>query len=801
MRYALRPPSRRLVPALAAAGLAALALPLMAPTCQPTTPGVKTFSKRSIVIPMDRCYQGDGGAPNGCDGATGDAGNVLQAYGVVYQLIKNNIPVYWVIKQTKASLTDVDLTVQLDGGAPVGVYNWTAPGSVGGMPPNNTTFVIDYRGGPFVVDGSDYDAVVNLFQNGNAATNTPALRTLYSAVKVHVSQVAFQGYAAKTFAGGWNAGGTVAPPIALLDICGGDNIYAEAVIQGYLTNAGLDFAGAGGNATDTGHGQIYDRLFASDFIPPTCTGNATCQAVEPTSTCNTTAGRCDWRATNLYKYGYRILWAPHWEGLNSYASTAGCSGSRLPNQSDIDPIIKTIGAFVSAGHDLMSECASIGSLEGVYQVGTANPVTPPGGTCSGSTNCFGIGSAESRFQTTGTGAFPGGGGMYINEAASGGTTVGTFNSAFYPSPFLQIGDFPYTPVTGAIDSFRPAAANGSVTYRTGVSTLISNNAGVDYFTLLPAPPSAGVVVYLSGHDYRNQIAGTRLVLNTLFNLGAGCVETLAPCNTGQLGVCAEGEMRCVSSVPTCVQKNQPSAEVCDGLDNDCNGAVDDMPSQQTYSYTPGPGGPPGPGCTLVSGAWQCLGLCHPGVSACVFPPPGVTPVPSPGTVVPLTVVSPPVTPVPEDCNGLDDDCDGAVDSPLAARSCYDGPPGTQGVGTCRGGTQTCTAGSWGVCDGEALPLGYDVCEPATDTNCNGAVGDGCGCYPPGSTRLCYGGPAGTENVGACRAGTQTCGSNGILGACVGEVRPGARACNGLDNDCDGVVDTEQMCCDGGAPAT
>jgi hypothetical protein len=268
MRYAARPPARRLVPALAAAGIAALALPLMAPTCQPTTPGVKTFARGSIVIPMDRCYQGSAAittpAPSGCSAI--DTGNVLQAYGVVYQLIKNNIPVYWVIKQNKATLTDVDVTVQLDGGAPVGVYNWST-GAVGAMPPNNPTFVIDYRGGPFVVDGSDYDAVANLFQNGNPATSTPALRTLYSAVKVHVSNVAFQGYAAKTFAGGWNAGGTIAPPIALLDICGGDNIYAEAVIQGYLTNAGLDFAGAGGNATDTGHGQIYDRLFASDFVP------------------------------------------------------------------------------------------------------------------------------------------------------------------------------------------------------------------------------------------------------------------------------------------------------------------------------------------------------------------------------------------------------------------------------------------------------------------------------------------------------------------------------------------------------
>src|SRR5574342_773997 len=167
MRYAFRPPSRRLVPALAAAGLAALALPLMAPTCQPTTPGVKTFAKGSIVIPMDACYQGDSGVtPTAC--TTRDLGNVIQAYGLVYQLIRNNIPVYWVIAQNKASLTDVDLTIQLDGGLPVGVYSWS-DGTVGGMPPNNAN-PVNYRGGPFVVDASDWAAATSLFQNGNAAT-------------------------------------------------------------------------------------------------------------------------------------------------------------------------------------------------------------------------------------------------------------------------------------------------------------------------------------------------------------------------------------------------------------------------------------------------------------------------------------------------------------------------------------------------------------------------------------------------------------------------------------------------------
>lgn len=59
---------------------------------------------------------------------------------------------------------------------------------------------------------------------------------------------------------------------------------------------------------------------------------------------------------------------------------------------------------------------------------------------------------------------------------------------------------------------------------------------------------------------------------------------------------------------------------------------------------------------------------------------------------------------------------------------------------------------------------------------------------PGISQTCYSGPAGTNNVGSCQSGTQTCQVNGTWTVCSGQVTPVAEICNGLDDDCDGMID-------------
>src|SRR5690606_27496881 len=135
------------------------------------------------------------------------------------------------------------------------------------------------------------------------------------------------------------------------------------------------------------------------------------------------------------------------------------------------------------------------------------------------------------------------------------------------------------------------------------------------------------------------------------------------------------------------------------------------------------------------------------------------------------------------------------------RSCYFGPEGTEGVGRCRAGVEQCVAtadgSEWGACVGTVEP-GTEVCDGAVDEDCDGNIDEGCDCAL-GTSRGCYGGPAGTAGVGACRAGNQSwfgSASNSPWGACIGEVRPGVESCTGgVDEDCDGAIDCDDRDCE------
>ncbi len=109
------------------------------------------------------------------------------------------------------------------------------------------------------------------------------------------------------------------------------------------------------------------------------------------------------------------------------------------------------------------------------------------------------------------------------------------------------------------------------------------------------------------------------------------------CDTGLLGVCAQGTDFCTTGSLSCPQNETASDETCDTLDNDCDGFTDenDQGEPLTQScYT----GPPG---TLG------VGLCTAGIQTCDL---GAF-----GSCIGE------ITPIAEILDGQDNDCDGEID--------------------------------------------------------------------------------------------------------------------------------------------
>ena len=154
-------------------------------------------------------------------------------------------------------------------------------------------------------------------------------------------------------------------------------------------------------------------------------------------------------------------------------------------------------------------------------------------------------------------------------------------------------------------------------------------------------------------------------------------------------------------------------EICDGLDNDCNGVVDD-PGGKVIDFKTDPLNCGGCGalCALPNAVTNCVS------SVCVFtgckPGGWVNANNDPNDGCECQYKG------QEVCDGADNDCDGKIDLDSAAkplgRSCYSGPTGTQGKGPCKAGSQTCGSGLWGSCLGQVTPKA-EFCDN-TDTDCD-----------------------------------------------------------------------------------
>jgi hypothetical protein len=319
-------------------------------------------------------------------------------------------------------------------------------------------------------------------------------------------------------------------------------------------------------------------------------------------------------------------------------------------------------------------------------------------------------------------------------------------------------------------------------------------------------------------------------------LGSFCLPANGTCDCGEANVGAERACARTNEFGTCFGAEvcdpaqgwvgcsaaAPEAEVCDGVDNDCDGVPDDgLPVDDRCAVeVPGVGSCPGRNLCFGSRGWSCVA-------------------PAPG---------------PETCDHWDNDCDGETDEGFTVDGAYLLPahcgacgvdcgrripnattacqPGVDGAPTCV--VLACAPGFYQVAPDRCARVSTVLCTPcADDGGCGGGqcvtaadgrgfcsrACDAGGACPVGYTCADAGGGLGAlclPESGDClctraEAGlVRPCFVSGAAGTCFGRetcdpalgwtgctaATPAAEVCNGVDDDCDGAVDET----DGAPPA-
>jgi hypothetical protein len=247
-------------------------------------------------------------------------------------------------------------------------------------------------------------------------------------------------------------------------------------------------------------------------------------------------------------------------------------------------------------------------------------------------------------------------------------------------------------------------------------------------------------------------------------------EGTYPCET----ICGPGVAVCVAGELILCNAPEPEEEICDYVDNDCDGLIDEgqrndcdkcglLPSEICNGIDDDCDGDTDEG--LVQ---ECFTPCESGIEQCIM-----------GMWIGCTAKQP----QPEVCDGFDNDCDGQIDEELecvctigdvgAFFPCQE-PPLLCGLGykTCEcvdPGCQTIvTTECYAICHWLANPWGSDpACDSFTgmtlsQEECNN-FDDNCNqLIDEDLYEMCYTGLPGTLGVGVCIAGEVTC-KEGVWG--------------------------------------
>jgi MYXO-CTERM domain-containing protein len=519
----------------------------------------RTFEAGSLVIPMDLAYQDRG---------------MLQAYGLVFQLLRQGVTVYWVIDEEKVWHAAPCDTVgdecawdcAVEGSGVKCDYPTASPDffvgamvlwdDAGAMAPGTTIESHGYRGGPFVVDAAEADAampIVDAWNDMAAWDASPwARRTVFGVVSVHETTAAFTGNVRKEM--------VQAPTIAVF------SDGNEDIATGYLRAAGIP------------------QSNGAEFPDGRCNAPADCGPGTPNPDMLTVVsimgdmGTCDAPNTDhqngaLFNAdgtpAYCQIMSMHW-GVND-RETVECDGGGCPaTQAECTgetftyhghEVVAEVRRFLSYPTHFFAECQAVNAYENTVP----NPAwpwlddegrrghflttegTPPDCPCDaggGDFECVTAGCDGGTrdcclprdVKEKGAGfliaAQPGSNELQIlnpgvpyNQLDGSYDTVGGSEPAYNLSAFLgteYINDHDVTFITGAM------GPGDQDVWMTGFVDGECDIVTYDEFAQ-PGMCNTGKVSYLGGHRYSTDTPisrswdsqGTRLFLNALFE--ADCV--------------------------------------------------------------------------------------------------------------------------------------------------------------------------------------------------------------------------------------------------------------------------------------
>jgi hypothetical protein len=522
----------------------------------PSGVGNQAFEAGSLIIPMDLSYQSTG---------------MFQAYGLVYQLLRQGVHVQWIIDPAKtwhAAPCDApgdacvwDCGVEGSGTkcpyptASPDLYATTAIvwDDTGAAARGSELGRHGYRGGPFVIAATDRDralAIVDAW-NDRAAwpANSWAARSVFHVTSVHEATEAFDGTIAKTM--------LVAPTIAVF--ADGN----EPIATGYMRAAGIP--------------QSNGREYPSAKCDARSCGPATDnpdmlleeQIMGDLGTCS--APNLDHRNGALFDASgapkFCQIMSMHW-GVNERetvkcdggacpASAAQCAGEKFTFNGH--EVVAEVREFLKHGTHFFAECQAVNAYEntvpnpawpflddpgrdGHFLTTTGAPPLCPTNTCGNPDyECVANGCAGQACCLPKPGTWQALPGYEVaDQPATASLQVlrpdvpynqidGAFGTTGGSEPAYNLSTYLGTMYKNNRQVTLLTGANGPGAQDLWMSGYLDGCDDVIYRGGAPRAGCAGKISYLGGHQYRtdvpvtsgSQSQGTRLFLNALFE--AECV--------------------------------------------------------------------------------------------------------------------------------------------------------------------------------------------------------------------------------------------------------------------------------------